>query len=146
MDDTQLPAFNPKDFSVQPYVKRDEKPWGYELLLVPPETPYMTKIMHMNAGARQSLQIHDNKQETWIMLRGRAAVLLEDDRGEMVQVEIPTDKGLSTRVGQKHRIIAITDCDILETSTPETGTTWRLEDDYDRPDETPAERRLERGE
>jgi mannose-6-phosphate isomerase len=54
--------------------------------------------------------------------------------------------GYSTQVGQKHRLKAITDCDIIEVSTPEAGTTWRLEDDYARPDETPEQRRLERGE
>ena len=39
-------------------------------------------------------------------------------------------------VGQRHRLIGITDCDIFEVSTPEIGTTFRLEDDYKRPDET----------
>jgi mannose-6-phosphate isomerase-like protein (cupin superfamily) len=146
MDDAQVPVFDPKDFSTAPYVRRVEKPWGYELHLVPPETPYMAKIMHVNAGARQSLQIHDTKRETWVMLSGRAAVLIENEQGEMVQVDIPLDQGLSTHVGQKHRIIGITDCDVFETSTPEAGTTWRLEDDYTRPDETPDQRKKERGE
>jgi len=146
MDDAQVPTFDPSNFSIESYVKRNEKPWGYELLLVPAETPYMAKVMHVNAGARQSVQVHDTKRETWIMLSGRAAVLMENEKGEMVQVEIPTDKGLSTKVGQKHRIIGITDCDIFETSTPELGTTWRLEDDYARPNETPEQRRKERSE
>ncbi|HEY4161208.1 MAG TPA: hypothetical protein VGM08_04045 [Candidatus Saccharimonadales bacterium] len=146
MADQQVPAFDPSGFTTGPYVQHNEKPWGFELLLVPADTPYMAKIMHVNAGARQSLQVHDTKRETWVMLRGRAAVLLENERGEMVQVEIPADKGLSTHVGQKHRIIGITDCDVFETSTPEAGTTWRLEDDYARPNETPEQRRKERGE
>ena len=37
--------------------------------------------------------------------------------------------GYSTSVGQKHRLIGITDYDIVEVSTPEVGTTWRLEDE-----------------
>ena len=146
MDDAQPPAFDPSNFSTGSYVKRVEKPWGYELHLVSADAPYMAKIMHVNAGARQSMQVHDGKRETWIMLRGRAAALLENEHGEMVQVEVPADKGLSTKVGQKHRVIGITDCDIFEVSTPEAGTTWRLEDDYARPDETPEQRRKERGE
>ena len=40
----------------------------------------------------------------------------------------------------------ITDADIIEASTPELGTTWRLEDDFARPHETPEQRKLERGE
>jgi hypothetical protein len=43
-------------------------------------------------------------------------------------------------------LVGITDCDIIEVSTPEQGTTWRLEDDYARPDETPQQRKIERGE
>jgi len=146
MDDQKVPYFDPKGFSTDAYVKHVDKPWGYELHLVPPESPYMAKIMHVNAGCRQSMQVHDAKTETYIMLSGRAAVLMENAKGEIVQVEIPTDKGLSTQVGQKHRIIAITDCDVFEASTPEMGTTWRLEDDYARPDETPQQRKKERGE
>jgi len=43
-----------------------------------------------------------------------------------------------------HRIQAITDCDILESSTKEEGTTVRLQDDYQREDETEEERLLKR--
>lgn len=146
MSDIEAPVFNPKDFSIEPYAKRVEKPWGYELHLVAADAPYMAKIMHVNAGCRQSLQVHDAKTETYTMLSGRAAVLIENSDGDMVQVEIEQGKGLSTKVGQKHRIIAITDCDVFEASTPESGTTWRLEDDYTRPNETPDQRKKERGE
>jgi len=146
VSDTEAPVFDPKDFSAEPYVRRVEKPWGYELHLVAPEAPYMAKIMHVNAGCRQSLQVHDAKTETYTMLSGRAAVLIENSDGDMVQVEIEQGKGLSTKVGQKHRIIALTDCDVFEASTPGSGTTWRLEDDYTRPNETPKQRRKERGE
>ncbi|HSX06210.1 MAG TPA: cupin [Candidatus Saccharimonadia bacterium] len=142
----EAPVFDPKNFSIEPYAKRVEKPWGYELHLVPSDAPYMAKIMHVNAGCRQSLQVHDSKTETYTMLSGRAAVLIENSAGTMVQVEIEQGKGLSTKVGQKHRIIAITDCDVFEASTPESGTTWRLEDDYTRPNETPDQRKKERGE
>jgi hypothetical protein len=40
--------------------------------------------------------------------------------------------------------VGITDCDVVEVSTPELGTTWRLEDDFARPHETPQQRALER--
>jgi hypothetical protein len=41
-----------------------------------------------------------------------------------------------------HRLIAVTDCLLVEASTPEIGTTFRLEDDYQRPNETPEVRDL----
>ncbi len=142
----QAPYFDPKDFNNSPYVKRVEKPWGYELHWVAEGLPYMGKIEHVNAGARMSLQIHDQKSESWFLMNGRAAVIWENDKGELVETELKPGYGYTSKVGQKHRLKGITDCDIIEVSTPEAGTTWRLHDDYARPDETPEQRKKERGE
>ena len=128
------------------YAKRVEKPWGYELHWVPADAPYMGKIIHINAGARLSLQVHDEKQESWLLMNGQAAVLWENEAGELVQTDLQPGQGYSTKIGQKHRLIGVTDCDVIEVSTPELGTTWRLEDDYARPNETPEQRKKERGE
>ena len=136
MADT-APTFDPKNFSTDSYVRRIEKPWGYELHWVPEDAPYMGKLIHINAGARLSLQIHDEKQESWFLISGEAKVLWEDNIGKEVETVLERGVGYSTKVGQKHRLAGITDCDIIEVSTPEAGITWRLEDDYARPDETP---------
>lgn len=136
----QAPTFDPSQFSNDSYVKRADKPWGYELHWVPEGAPYMGKLLHINAGARLSLQIHDEKQESWFIIAGKAVVIWENERGELVETELQPGVGYSTQIGQKHRLKGITDCDIVEVSTPEAGTTWRLEDDYARPDQTPEER------
>lgn len=143
--------FDPKNFdhstfTNKPYVKRVEKPWGYELHWVPEGMPYMGKILHVNAGHRLSLQAHDIKQESYWLLNGECNLILENSKGELETIRLEKGKGYTTVVGQKHRHQAITDCDIVEASTPEMGTTWRLEDDYKRPDETPDQRKKERGE
>lgn len=140
------PQFDKSAFSIAPYSKRVEKPWGYELHWVPADAPYLGKILHINAGARLSLQIHDQKQDSWILMSGEAFATWEDPDGNMVQTELLKDAGFTIKVGQKHRLIGITDCDIIEVSTPELGTTWRLEDDYARPNETPEQRAADRGE
>lgn len=125
-----------KKFQKEPYVKKVEKPWGYELIFTSEDLPYTGKLMHLNAGTRQSLQYHDKKQETYYLASGKAGVLIENEQGEMEKVEFEKNKGYSTSPFQKHRIFAITDADVIEFSTPETGTTYRLEDDYARADET----------
>ena len=142
----QAPTFDPGDFDISPYVKRVEKPWGYELHWVREGEPYIGKILHIKAGARLSLQVHDAKQESWFMMNGQASVVWENNSGELVETELHAGQGYSTKLGQKHRLKGITDCDIVEVSTSEAGTTWRLEDDYTRPDETPEQRKKERGE
>jgi mannose-6-phosphate isomerase-like protein (cupin superfamily) len=106
----------------------------------------MGKVLHINAGARLSLQLHDEKQETWFLVNGQANVLWDNERGEMVETALLPGRGYSTGIGQRHRLIGVTDCDVVEVSTPERGTTWRLEDDSSRPNETPEQRKKERGE
>jgi mannose-6-phosphate isomerase-like protein (cupin superfamily) len=146
MADDQAPQFDPGNFSTDAYARRVDKPWGYEIHWVPADAPYMGKIIHINAGARLSLQVHDAKQESWTIMNGQAAAMWENNKGELVQTSLEPGMGYNTQIGQKHRLIGVTDCDVLEVSTPEKGTTWRLEDDYARPDETPEQRKKERGE
>ena len=141
---TDVPHFDTSNFSTAAYVRRVEKPWGYELHWVPEDAPYMGKIIHINAGARLSLQLHDEKQESWLVINGQAAVIWEDASGELAQTDLQPGQGYSTKLGQRHRLVGVTDCDIVEVSTPELGTTWRLEDDYARPNETPQQRATER--
>jgi mannose-6-phosphate isomerase len=140
------PAFDRAEFSNDSFVKRVDKPWGYELHWVREDAPYMGKTLHINAGARLSLQLHDEKRETWLLMSGQAKVIWEDNQGDIVETELQPERGYSTAVGQRHRLVGITDCDVVEVSTPERGTTWRLEDDCSRPNETPEQRVKERGE
>lgn len=146
MDNQTVPYYDPSDFSIEPYVKRIEKPWGYELHWVRESEPYIGKVLHLNAGARASLQVHDQKQESWLLMSGQAAVIWENSEGNLVETALQPGVGYSTKVGQKHRLVGITDCDIVEVSTPETGTTWRIKDDFARPHETPEQRKVERNE
>ena len=146
MDENKAPQFDPTNFSNSPYIKKIDKPWGYELHWVPEEAPYMGKVLHIAAGKRLPLQVHEQKQESWYIMNGSAKVMWDDDKGDLIETELIPGFGFSTKIGQRHRLIGVTDCDILEVSTPELGTTWRLEDDFARPDETPAQREFERGE
>lgn len=123
-----------------PPARRVEKPWGWELLWA--ETPnYVGKILHISAGKRLSLQYHDQKLETQYLMQGRVVLLLEHDDGSLREVPMEPGKGYTIYPFQRHRLIALEDSDIVEVSTPETGMTYRLDDDYQRPDETEAMRR-----
>jgi mannose-6-phosphate isomerase len=133
-----------QNFSNEPYVTKVDKPWGYELHWAPEGKPYLGKLLHIKAGSRLSLQIHDQKQESWFLVNGRAKVIWDNNKRELIETELQKGWGYSCLIGQRHRLCGITDCDIIEVSTPEIGTTLRLEDDYRRPDETPEQRQKER--
>ncbi len=108
------------------------KPWGEEIIITDASLPYTGKIAHTNAGHRWSLQYHDQKIETITLTSGQAKLILNDQTIDMV-----VNHGYTIKPMDKHRLMAITDATTIEISTPETGTTFRLEDDYHRPNETP---------
>jgi mannose-6-phosphate isomerase len=133
-------------FSLEPHARRIDKPWGYEILLTPEDIPYTAKLIHVRAGKRLSLQLHDTKVETQTLVGGRGVLVLEGPDGELHELEMQPGVGYHVAVGQRHRLCAASDTDvtIFEASTPETGTTLRLEDDYARPNETEELRHAER--
>jgi len=133
-------------FSLLPNARRIEKPWGYEILLTPPDVPYAFKLIHVDAGKRLSLQVHDVKVETQTLVAGRGILVLEGADGQLHDVEMQPGVGYHVAVGQRHRLCAGADEDatIIEASSPEAGTTLRLQDDYARPNETEELRTAER--
>ena len=140
----QVPTFDASNYNTDSYVRRVEKPWGYELHWVPDGMPYMGKVIHINENARLSLQVHDEKQESYFVMGGNGSVIWENNQGEMIETVLEPGKGYTTQIGQKHRLKGLDGgCDIIEVSTPESGTTWRLEDDYARQHQTPEERDAE---
>ncbi|MPZ24253.1 MAG: cupin [Dehalococcoidia bacterium] len=115
--------------------RRVDKPWGYELIWAETEG-YVGKVIHIYAGRRLSLQYHDQKLETQMLIAGRAKLIADGPDGALDEVEMMPWKGYTIRPYQRHRLVAIDDCDVIEASTPEAGVTVRLADDYRRPDET----------
>src|ERR1043166_6169224 len=142
----ELPAFDPATFSLAPRGQRIEQPWGYEVLLSPPDAPYTSKLIHVKAGKRLSLQLHDTKVETQTLMAGKGILVLEGADGQLHNVEMRPGVGYHVAVGQRHRLCAAPDDDatVFEASTPEVGVTLRLEDDYARPHETEDLRAAER--
>jgi mannose-6-phosphate isomerase-like protein (cupin superfamily) len=141
-----MSEFDPETFSLEPSGRRIDKPWGYEILLSPADAPYASKLIHVRAGNRLSLQLHDTKVETQTLVAGRGVLVLEGPDGRLHDVQMQPGVGYHVAVGQRHRLCAAPDQDatIFEASTPEVGVTLRLEDDYARPDETEALRQAER--
>lgn len=140
------PEFDSAGFSLEAHSRRIDKPWGFEILLSPANAPYTSKIIHIHPGKRLSLQLHDTKVETQTLVEGRGVLVLEGPDGVLHEVAMRPGVGYHVAVGQRHRLCAPADSHavIFEASTPECGTTYRLEDDYARPDETEELRTFER--
>ena len=87
------------------HARRVEKPWGYEIHWTPEDRPYVGKVLHIDAGKRLSLQVHDEKLESWFLMSGRAKVVWDDGSGELVETELEAGLGYSCSIGQRHRLV-----------------------------------------
>lgn len=111
-------------------VTRVPKPWGHEIIWARTDR-YVGKILHILAGHALSVQYHERKDETVYLLAGELKYWVKTG-------ETMTDMRL--RVGDAFRITphtvhymeAVTDCDVLEASTPELDDVVRLTDRYGR--------------
>lgn len=111
-------------------VTRVEKPWGYEIIWA--RTPkYVGKVLHINAGHKLSLQFHRVKDETVHVHSGQMKFVVEEN-GVMTERVLGPGESYHIKPNTKHRMIAVTDCDVLEASTPELDDVVRLEDSYGR--------------
>ena len=108
------------------------KPWGREIVLSEGNLPYTAKILEVIGGKKLSLQYHDQKTETLVLISGEAKLIRGPNQTELKTTEMTRNEGYTIQKMEVHRIQAVTDCRIFEASTPQIGTTYRLEDDTNR--------------
>jgi mannose-6-phosphate isomerase-like protein (cupin superfamily) len=135
VDDRQLSSPNLsglEPFAFEP--QRTEKPWGWELLWARAET-YVGKLLFVRAHQSLSLQFHNEKDESWYVLEGRAVVEMGAP-GDPIPASEVVGPGAAFRLraGVVHRVAALEDTLILEVSTPHLDDIVRLEDRYGRAD------------
>jgi mannose-6-phosphate isomerase-like protein (cupin superfamily) len=110
------------------------KPWGHEKVWARSDR-YVGKIIHINAGHELSVQFHKKKDETIHLLSGEIVYRVQRDPSDQSQLDdVRLQIGESFRIapGTVHQMVAVTDCDVLEVSTPETDDVVRLSDRYGR--------------
>ena len=113
-------------------VRHVPKPWGHETIWASNDL-YVGKILHIAAGSSLSVQYHREKDETVYLLSGQLKYYVQLDGSDR-----PVDMGLAVgdafRItpGTIHYLEAVTDCDVLEASTPHLDDIVRLQDAYGR--------------
>ena len=115
-------------------VVRVRKPWGHETIWALTDR-YVGKILHINAGHELSVQYHTKKDETIHLLSGEIVYRVQKDQSARERLEdVSLRIGQSFRIspGTVHQMRAVTDCDVLEVSTPELNDVVRLSDRYGR--------------
>lgn len=111
-------------------VQRTEKPWGYELLWAH-TNQYAAKFLHVNENHSLSLQMHEHKHETMCVISGLVQLEIQIEERSSVVILSPGES-FHIPAGTVHRLSAIVDSDVAETSTPELDDVVRLADNYGR--------------
>jgi quercetin dioxygenase-like cupin family protein len=142
-------------------IKTVPKPWGHETIWAKTDR-YVGKILHIKAGQALSVQYHNRKDETvyllsgqlkyWVQLSGADApgsrlqtpgphrsagtgetpVAARSPIPEMADVRLQVGDAFRITPGTIHYMEAVTDCDVLEVSTPELEDVVRIKDRYGR--------------
>lgn len=111
--------------------RRVDKPWGHELIWAHTDR-YVGKLLVIETGKRLSLQYHERKDETLLVLSGRLRLELEDDTGALAVYELGPGEHRRIPVGRRHRFSAVERVELVEVSTPELDDVVRISDDFGR--------------
>ncbi len=112
-------------------MRRVDKPWGHEEIWA--EThDYVGKVLYIKAGHRLSLQHHEVKEETVRVATGTMDLELSGVDGELVLHRLGPGEARHIAPGARHRMTAVTDCEVYEVSTPHLDDVVRHSDDYGR--------------
>jgi mannose-6-phosphate isomerase-like protein (cupin superfamily) len=121
----------PKPGAGRVNVVRVPKPWGHETIWARSDR-YVGKILHINAGQELSVQYHNRKDETVYLLSGEISYRVQSKGDVLDDVQLKVGESFRITPGTIHQMVALTDCDVLEVSTPELDDVVRLSDKYGR--------------
>lgn len=117
------------------------KPWGYELWINGEHPGYVLKKIRINAGTRTSLQYHRYKHETNVIFAGEANIhykkqtRISNDEATLDDIEaikVLPITSVTVCPDTLHRVEALTDIILCETSTPHLDDVIRIQDDMVR--------------
>lgn len=122
-----------KDSIVEEVIK---KPWGHENIRVKNDL-YVVKQLFIRGGERLSLQYHKDKDETVMLVDGKASISKQplvcyQQKPNLVPERMDPFRPYRINPNTVHRIEAEEDTHIVEVSTPQLNDVVRLEDDYGR--------------
>jgi mannose-6-phosphate isomerase len=114
-----------------PEITRVPKPWGEERHWALTDR-YVGKLLVIEAGRRLSLQYHERKEESVLVLEGVLRLHLEDEYGTLTVRDLGPGEAAHVLAGRRHRFEAVARVVLVEVSTPELDDVIRIEDDFGR--------------
>lgn len=94
---------------------------------------YTFKKLVMNAGAKGGLQYHHKKDEGGYLVSGQLKVRFDAGDGNISERVVNAGECMHFPIGSVHQEEALTDCVIIEVSTPFLNDRVRVEEQYGLP-------------
>ena len=113
------------------YISKEERPWG-RFYILSESSKYKIKKIEVDPEKRLSYQFHKKRSETWIIIKGRATITLDDKiiiKEEQEIIEIP--KNIKHRVENQQTEKLV----FIEVQTGDyfgEDDIVRIQDDYNR--------------
>jgi len=110
------------------------KPWGREVIFAETKD-YVGKLLYINEGHKLSLQYHEEKEETILVISGKLEIFVSGHgRRGLSSLKLSEGDTYHIPPGTIHRFSASlgTNVVLTEVSTNHLDDVVRLEDDYDR--------------
>ena len=110
------------------------KPWGKEVIWAE-TSDYVGKLLYINEGHKLSLQYHEQKEETLVVVSGELELTVSDHgRRGISTLKLSAGDTFHVTPHTIHRFAATCGSNVVlaEVSTNHLDDVVRLEDDYDR--------------
>lgn len=140
---TEVPQSEKEEVKLTQYsdLYRVTKPWGHELWINGQHPGYCLKQVYIKSGTKTSLQYHQYKQETNVLFEGEANIHYKNNQSIHNDDVTSKDTGyvntfpvsvVNVLPGTLHRVEAVTNITLYETSTPYLDDVIRVQDDSGR--------------
>lgn len=107
-----------------------ERIWGEEVLLAVVSGKYSLKRLLVRAGCKGGLQYHRLKDEVAVLISGQMIIRTDNGSGKLIERIVGPGDVVHFAPGVVHQEEAITDCVLIEASTPHFNDRVRVEEVY----------------
>tara|TARA_B110000259_G_C13824005_1_gene325866 strand:+ start:19 stop:450 length:432 start_codon:yes stop_codon:yes gene_type:complete len=107
-----------------------KRTWGKEILLSLIPKILSLKLLKLKKGKKGGLQYHHKKNECGYILSGRLIVRFDKGHGKLNKKILKAGDVFHFPPGSVHQEEALTECQIIEASTPHFNDRVRVENKY----------------
>jgi len=104
--------------------------WGEEILLTLIPNILTLKILKIKKGKKGGLQYHHKKNECGYILKGKLIVRYEGSNGKLISKILTKGDCFHFPPKSIHQEEALTNCEIIEASTPHYNDRVRVEEQF----------------